>query len=84
MNPTTAYWIKLGIIALIDVAVVVWIWKQVKRVDREQEAAEVRRIELMAQIRRSKMVIASLPESMQQRIMREAEALGFRDEDDAA
>lgn len=50
MSSETTYWLKLGIIALLDAAVLIWIWRRVKRVDREIEANEERKRELVSEI----------------------------------
>lgn len=80
------YWLKFGIIALIDVAAIYWIWKQVKKVDDQNEVSEKHKQELRAEIQaaRTPSAVFDLPRNKErgfQERARRAEELGFREED---
>lgn len=86
MSPNTVYWLQLGILGLIDVAAIWWIWKQVRKADAQIEATEKHQQELREEIKASRTpsAVFDLPRNKErgfQERARRAEELGFRDED---
>lgn len=86
MSPTTVYWLKLGIIALIDVAAIWWIWKQVRKADDQFTTSEKHKQQLREEIQASRTpsAVFDLPRNKErgfQERARRAEELGFREDD---